>query len=194
MTRAELITAVKREGRILVGANLDTLVSNIIDEILVDYCNLARYYELLTEGEEITLVDGRQSFELPDDFGHLAAVRYGRGPATATIFRSVLPQPQSVNQTYSQGFPRFYRLVSGNKISFWPYGNIVATDQLFIDYYINPTSIFLSDDDAFPVPRLESSVKKDAIARVQRFHSANEEATITKTDSKFSFNASDAGA
>lgn len=192
-TKAQLRAAIKREGRIAANANLDTLVDEIVTDILRDYCNLARYHELLKEGEAITLVAHQQAYDLPEDFMHIAALRYGRGPAPH-VMRDILIQPQSVRQTYSQGYPRFYRLIAGPKISFWPYYEIAVADELLLDYYIDPASVYIDEDDLFPVPRLESAVKKDAIARVQRFSAATAEAQLTDADSRGSFNAADAGA
>lgn len=188
MTKAQLREAVKREARIKSGANLDTLVDEIIADILTDYCNLAQPNELLKEGIAITLVDEQQSYSLPDDYANLAVVRYGRGP-DPTTYRVIKTQTATVAQTWSDGIPRFYRLVAGPKLSFWPYGRVVVADSLLIDYYINPLSVFDADDDDFPVPRLESTVKKEAIARVQRFHSSGEEANMTKGDALSSFNS-----
>ena len=189
MTKLELRTAIKQEARIQSAANLDTLVDGIVADLLTDYCNKARFYELLKEGVPITLVAAQQSYALPVDYQNLDQVRYGVGPLPQN-FRVVDMQPPTVKQTYSitgSGWPRFYRLTSGPKISFYPYGAILATDVLTIDYFILPMSIYTTDSSPFPVPRLESAVKKDAIARIQRFHSANQEAQMTDADGNASF-------
>lgn len=190
-TKAQLREAVKREARIKSGANLDTLVDEIIEDILRDYCNLTRQWELLKEGVAIPLIAGQQSYALPADYHNLGVIRYGRGPAPGK-FRVIELQPDGLSQTYSQGYPRFYRLVSGPKISFWPYAAIMANDVLLLDYYIDPASVYVADNDPFPVNNLESAVKKDAIARVQRFHASTTEAQMTNADSAASFNASNA--
>lgn len=187
-TKAELRAAVKREARIKSSNNLDSLVDEIITDILRDHCNKARYYELLKERVGISLVDEQQAYALPDDFQNLEVVYYGRGPNPTTT-RIIDLQPASVKQTWFNGIPRFYRMVAGPKISLWPYGSILAMDQLQIDYYVDPASLFVDDSDNFPIPRLESAVKKDAIARVQRFHAASQEAQIMDADGQASFNA-----
>lgn len=190
-TKAQLRAAIKREARVVTNANLDSLIDDIVADILRDYCNLTRQWELLKEGIPIVLVAGQQSYSLPADFQNFGVVRYGRGP-NPTKFRVVEVQTENVMQGNARGWPRFYRLVSGPKISFWPYDSVVVADQLLIDYYIDPASVYVADDDIFPVASLESAVKKDAIARVQRFHSANQEAQMTDADSAASFNASNA--
>lgn len=190
-TKAQLRAAIKREARILANANLDSLVDEIVTDILRDYCNLTRQWELLKEGVVIPLVAGQQSYTLPADWMNFGVVRYGRGPS-ATVFRVVELQTENVMQTSGRGWPRFYRLVSGRKISFWPYDAIVVADSLLIDYYIDPASVYAAEGDLFPVESLEGAVKKDAIARVQRFHSASQEAQMTDADGRSSFNASNA--
>jgi len=191
MTKAQLRTAIKREARVLTGATLDPLIDDIVSDILTDYCNLARFYELLQEDVPVTLIDGQAAYALPVDYHHLESVRYGRGP-NPTAFRTVVLQPPTVKQTWATGWPRFYRLTAGPKISFWPHDNIVIADKLYIDYYVTPSSLYTTDASPFPIPRLESAVKKDAIARVQRFHSANQESAMTDADAAASFNSSNA--
>lgn len=196
MTKAQLRTAIKREARINASANLDSMIDDIIRDVLTDACNKERYYELLKEGVAIVLVASQQSYDLPADFMHLESVRFARGPISLPnipgVWRAIVAQPSSVRQTYSGGFPRYFRLV-GNKISFFPYGHLLAVDALSLDYYSNPMIIFADDDDPFPIPRLESMVKKEVISRVQRFHSALPEAQLTGTDAADSFRAAIAG-
>lgn len=185
-TKLQLREAIKREARVKTATNLDPLVDEIVADIMRDYCNKSRYWELLVENVVITLVAGQQAYSLPADYQNLAVVRYGRGP-NPSAFRIVDMQPESVKQTWSAGFPRFYRLIAGPKLSFWPYANIVIADQLMVDYYIDPATLYINNTDNFPVPRLESAVKKDAIARLQRFYAATAEAQMTDQDSAGSF-------
>lgn len=185
-TKVQLREDIKRESRIKSGVNLDSLVDKIVIEIMDDYGNLARYGELLQVGTVITLVAAQQAYSLPANFQNLAVVRYGRGP-NPTTFRNVLVQTPTVAQTWSGGIPKFYRIVAGSKISLWPYADVVVVDQLLIDYYIKPSSLFVLDGDEFPVPRLQSAVKKAAISRMQRFYSAAAESQLTDADADASF-------
>ena len=191
-TKLQLREAIKREGRIKAGANLDPLVDDIVADILRDYCNLTRQWELLKEGILIPLVRGQQSYALPADFMNMGVLRYGRGPVPVGKWRVIELQPEGVSQTYSRGIPRFYRMVAGPKISLWPYSETYVADQLMLDYYIDPATVYTTDASEFPIAALESAVKKDAIARVQRFHSSTTEAQMTNADSATSFNASNA--
>lgn len=192
MTRLQLRNAIKREARIKSAANLDTMVDEIVTDILTDSCNLARYHELLVENVVIVLVAGQQQYSLPADYHNLATARFARGPVTTAVpgvYRELSPQPETVRQTFRNGNPLYYRLVRGSKISLWPYGSTLAADSLLIDYYINPMSVFATDADAFPVPRIEGAVKKDAIARIQRFHLSLQEGQLTDRDGAGSRNA-----
>lgn len=193
MTKAQLRTAIKREARILANSDLDTLVDDIVVDILRDLCNLARYHELFVEGAVVTLVAAQQEYSLPNDYQHMGILRFGRGP-NPTTFRDLKLQTGAVKQTWNVGYPLFYRLIRGNKISIYPYINLLTTDQLLLDYYIDPLSIFDAEDDDFPVPRLEGAVKKQAIARVQRFSSSLPEAQASTQDASGSINAANAAA
>lgn len=189
-TKAQLREAIKRESRIQTNANLDQLVDDIVADILRDYCNLARFHELLLERVVITLVAAQQAYALPADFQNLAVVRYGVGP-NPTAYKELKLQTETVKQTFSQGRPLFYRLTKAG-ISLFPFGCILVTDVLSIDYYQDPATLYVGEDDLFPIPRLEGAVKKAAIARIQRFHSSDSEAQMTSQDSGGSFNASNA--
>lgn len=188
-TKAQLRDAIKRESRIITNANLDTLVDDIVADIMRDFCNLARYHELLLEYVPITLVTGQQVYAFPNDYQNLAVVRYGVGSAP-TSFKELILQTDAVKRTFSQGYPLFYKLTKAG-ISLFPFGRIVDTDTCSIDYYQDPATLYTLDSSPFPIPRLESAVKKSAIARVQRFHSADNEATMTKGDGNTSFVAAD---
>lgn len=196
MTLVELRTACKREARIKSADNLDTLVDEIIIEILRDYTNRARYGELLTENVAITLVAAQAAYSLPDDYQNLETLRFARGPVSVNspgVYRELDPIPPVVSRTYQNGFPKYYRLLSNSRISLWPYGTLLVTDSLLIDYYIDPASIFSDDADEFPVPRLESAVKKDTIARLQRFYADTQGAQGMDADAKSSYVAGRGG-
>lgn len=190
-TKAQLREAIKREVRVKTSTNLDAMIDDIMADIMRDYCNKSRYYEVLLENVPVVLVKGQQAYTLPVDFQNMAAVRYGRGPSP-TSFRRVVPQPEQVRQTFNSGYPMYYRLV-GAKISLWPYDAVVVADQLLIDYYRDPATLFTTEGSVFPIARLESAVKKDTIARVQRFHSAHKDAQMTDRDGEASFNAAEGG-
>lgn len=189
-TKAELRDLVLRESRIKNSTTqMNDLVDRIIEEILTDYCNKSRYQELLQIDVSITLVAATGTYSLPADVQNLVGVRYGRGP-NATYFQDVLPKPETVHRSRNVGWPRYF-ILAGNNLMVFPYGDVLDTDTMNISYYANPVSLFNDDTDEFPIPKLESAVKKDAIARVQRFHSSNQDAQLTDADSQASFIAAE---
>lgn len=188
MTRLQLITAIKQEARIKSGTNLDGYVGTVMDEILTDHCNKTRYSELLKLDEPITLVAGQQSYDLPTDYQNFSAFRYGQS-ATPSAFRVLPPIPATVKKTSSRGLPMYHQIVQGRKVSLWPYADVQAIDTLLVDYYVDPLSVFSADGDEFPVAKLQSTVKKETIARVQRFHASLPEAQAMAQDAQSSFNA-----
>lgn len=191
MTLAQLREACKREARVKSATNLDDLIDQILIEVLRDYTNKARYDELLLEDVTITLVDAQAAYDLPEDYQNMEAVRFARGPISlpshSGVFRELDPQPPGVKRTYRDGFPKYYRIISGRRISVWQFGTILSTDALRIDYYIDPQSVFNADGDEFPVPRLESAVKKDTIARLQRFMADGNASQMTDADARSSY-------
>ncbi len=189
-TKAQLRTQIKQEARIKTGTNLDTLVDAIVADILRDLGNSTRHPELLIIDEELTAVDATATYALPADFQNLLAVRYGIGP-NATYFRTLTEQLQRVNQSNAIGYPKWYRITSGLSLTFFPYENILATDSIFIDYYCDPNGLYILESAPFPVPRLESTVKKKAIARLQRFHASNQESQLMRQDAQDSFISSE---
>lgn len=184
-TKAQLRDVIKREARIKSAANLDTLVDDIVADIMRDHCNKIQYAELLKTDVVVTLVNSQQNYDLPTDFQNFDQLRYGR-TSTPSIYRVLKPFNPNVKRSYAQGYPFFYRRV-GSQILLWPYQAIMDTDQLLLDYYVHPASLYTTEDSVFPVDRLESVVKKEAIARLQRFMSDDQGATITKSDSNNSF-------
>jgi len=186
MTKAQLRDAIKQEARIKTGTNLDTLVDAVVTDILRDYCNKARYYELLVLDLPVTLVAATTAYNLPADFQNLGTVRYGIGP-TPTVFRTLKPITELIYRTVSTGVPFFYLLSAGPQIQVFPYADLTATDQLLISYYRDPNSLYTLETSPFPVPRIEGAVKKDALARIARFHSDNQEAQMDSADAQSSF-------
>lgn len=196
MTKAQLREAIKLEARIKSTDEWDDLVDQVVLEILTDFCNLARYDELLKERIPLTVVASQQQYSLPVDCQNIACLRFARGPVPTTgtlSYREIVAQNGNVKQTNAYGWPFYYRRVFGMKISLWPFDSILTTDSLLIDYYALPESIFSSDGDEFPIPRLEAAVKKDTIARLQRVHESNPEAQMMGQDGASSFNASRGG-
>lgn len=187
-TKAQLRDQIKQESRIKSGINLDPMVDVIVEEVMRDHCNKARYHELLVVNGVIAIVDGQQDYSLPANYQNLKDLRYGRG-TSASVFRVLKEKPALIRKTSARGLPLYYEFIAGNKVSLWPYLDVLAVDSLIIDYYSDPVAFYIAEDDTFPVARLQSVVKKEVIARVQRYHSSVNEAQLMQQDAASSFTA-----
>lgn len=159
-TFAVLLDEIKRESRVKGSDNLDTFIKMVINELLLDYTDKIRYFELLLRDQPITLVDEQADYDLPSDFHKMRAVRYTIGSG---LPYSIYPKGQYVPQT-SGGNPRFYE-IAGETITIMPADNIVDADTLVLDYYKYATEL-VDDGDVFPIPRLIGPLKLKAIHRV----------------------------
>lgn len=198
MTRAQLRTAIKTESRIFKSTDLDGFVDSVVDDILTDACNKVRYFELFVPDVTIILVDATGQYSLPTDFQNIKELRYGVGPlplnaTTPNKFATLQIPNDNVRRTYTQGVPFFYFLSGANKVNVFPFRDLKSTDTLLVSYYKDPLSVFAVDGDVFPIPRILPMVKKMAIARVQRFHNADQPATMTQQDSNNSFVSATSG-
>jgi hypothetical protein len=159
-TFAVLLDEIKRESRVKGSDNLDFFIKSVINELLLDYADKIRYFELLLREQPLTLVEAQADYALPSDFHKMRAVRYTIG---AGLPYSIYPKGQYVPQT-AGGNPRFYE-IAGATITIMPATNIKDADTLVLDYYKYPTEL-VDDGDIFPIPRLIAPLKLKAIHRV----------------------------
>ena len=196
-TKAQLRTAIKREARINSSTNLDSMVDDIVADIMRDFCNKTRYYELLATDTVITAIAATGTYSLPVGFQNLSEIRYATATtgqiASSLHYRTLIQKTDVVKRFSVVGYPMFYRLASAGKINIFPNSLIAATDSILIDYYIDPATLYTTDASEFPIPRLEGAVKKAAIARVQRFSGAIAETQLTDKDADASYVASEGG-
>lgn len=167
MTRAQLRTVIKTEARVKTGTDIDTFINDTMLEILIDYARKSHYSELLVIDTAITLVAAQQIYALPSDFMHMVELRYGVS-ATPTLYRTLVERNQFLQRRNSSGLP-YYFFIASDGLHLYPYDTIAVTDKLYISYYRSPKTLFDSDGKEFPIPALESTVKKSTLARVARF-------------------------
>ena len=191
MTRLQLITAIKREGRIKNSTNLDAMIGDILDDVTRDYCNRAWNHELLQTNVAITAIAETGQYALPADFFGLKEIRFGID-SDSTRTWTLKSRTDCVRRISNQGYPYFFYL-SAAGINIFPFSNIVPSNTILIDYYADPLSVFAADDDDFPVPRLEAAVKKEVIMRIDKFHADAQGAQLDSKDADSSFIASQAG-
>lgn len=180
MTLAELRSVIKTEARVKTGTNLDAFITDVIQELLRDYGNRARYREMLAIDEPITLVDEQAQYALPADFQHLHNVRYS---IEGTVFRPLYPFNEGQLRINEAGHPRYFELFEGG-IMFYPAREIRASNTLYLSYYRDPAAVYTTEDAVFPIPRLEPAVKKATIARVVRYMQQLPESDRVATDAE----------
>lgn len=189
MTLAQILVAIKDEARVKTGTNLDAMIKLIVQELLRDHGNKARFREVLAIDTPVTLVGAQSTYALPVDFQHMQAVRYS---LDGNRFRPLYEFNEGQLRVSSVGYPRYYQLCSTGLLLF-PSSLVLASQSLLISYYKDPASLYLVDADAFPIPRLEPSIKKNAIARVIRYMQNLKEAQMVTADAAMSFDASQGG-
>jgi hypothetical protein len=193
MTRLQLVTAIKREARIKNSSNLDVMIGNILDDVTTDYCNRQQYFELRKTDVDVPLTDSIGQYDLPADFNTIAEVRYAIENANFNNYRVLKPKTATIKRTSSNGWPFYFFLTQGFQINIFPFNAVSSGDSMLLDYFITPLSIFSADSDEFPVPRLQSAVKKEVIMRLEKFHNDNAGAQMVSQDATSSYQAGQAG-
>ena len=193
MTRANLILAIKREARVKNSTNLDTMIGEILDDVTTDYCNRQQHFELRKVDTAITLTAGVGQYALPADFNSIACVRYALQASNFNNYRELRPKTATIKRTSPNGWPFYYFLSQGFEINIFPFNAVSSADSMLIDYFVTPLSIFSASGDEFPVPRLESTVKKEVIMRLEKFHNDNAGAQMVSQDANSSYQAGQAG-
>lgn len=173
-TYGDLISQVKQEARLKGAAELDTFIGNILNDLLLDYTQKNRYFELLNIDSEITTTDANGTYLLPDDFCHPSLFRYRFANLnTVTLYK------RNVNLSNPlKGSPKYWQ-ITGNTLRIYPLNSIVASETILMDYYAFPAKM-VEDTDVFPIPKLINAIKLKAIHRAMRYNNqANAEAFKT---------------
>lgn len=175
-TLAALRILIKKEGRVEGSDNLDTFIDGVVNELLCDYAQKNRYFELLVTNEVIPTLLNTGTYDLPDDFMAMRLVRYKQG--SSNYIYTLNPRPEYI-ETPRGSRPKWYEVV-GSSISIFASDDIPVNDSLLIDYYKFPQTLVSAS--VFPIPKLVTPVKLEAIRRVLIFNSKLQEAQIFKGD------------
>lgn len=157
---SELRNQIKIESRVKGADNLDTTIDSIVNELLLEYAQKNRYFEFLVTNAPLTTLYATSAYDLPEDYMNMRLVRYRQ---TATNYTRTLHPRSEYVDTPAGHIPRYYEVV-GDKIQVFPYEELPAADIILLDYYKIPET--LTNNDPFPIPRLQPTVKRDAIHRV----------------------------
>jgi len=175
-TLASLRNLVKIEARVSGAGNLDTWINALINELLCNYAANNRYFELLSINVIVPTVLNTGAYPLPADFVALRLIRY-QEQGTGYI-RTLNPRPQFI-ETARGRRPRWYD-VAGDQLVIFNSDDVPANDSLLLDYYRYPAT--LTDADVFPIPKLVTPVKLEAVRRTLIYNQQLQAAQILKTD------------
>ena len=175
-TLSQLRELVKIEARVKGANNLDTWIDTLINELLANYCANNRYFEFLTLNEAIYTTLNNGQYDLPDNFLAMRLVRYKE--QNTNYIRVLNHRPEYIETAHGRR-PRWYD-VAGNSIVIFNADDVPANDTLLIDYYRYPQ--VLAPPDAFPIPKLVTPVKLEAIRRTLIYNQQLQEAAMIKTD------------
>lgn len=163
MTKTQLRDAIKREARVNT-ADLDTLIYEIMDDVIADIFSKERCYELRVIGTGTAMSTGVATITLPTDFQHVDEVRWSID--SGVTFEPVKPKNDAVYNS-KIGAPKFWQLV-GATLYVFPYSQVTTAHKIYLDYFSLPN--FDEDSDLFPVFRLQAAFKKECITRVLDYH------------------------
>lgn len=179
MSLSDLVDLIKTEARVEGSDNLDSWITALINELLLEYCLQKKYYELLITNLAIPTVAAQEAYDLPEDFNFIKLVRYTTSSGSE---RTLLPRTDLVETVGTRGLPRFYELVGAGQIKLLPYLDVPLSDNVYLDYYKYPDALE-TDDDEFPIPRLLNPVKQRAIYRTHVYNNSLQQAAALKGDS-----------
>jgi len=181
MTKTQLRDAIKREARQQSTTDLDTMIYDIIDDVVADTFYRERCYELRVIGTGTAMASATATIALPADFQHVDEVRFSTD--NGVTFLHLFPKNDFV---YNQltGTPRFWQIV-GTNLYVFPYGAVTTSHKIYLDYFKLPT--FASDSDPFPVFRLQAGVKKEVMTRLLEYMGQLDQASKMLESSRMSF-------
>lgn len=175
-TLLQLRDLVKKEARVDGADNLDPWIDALINELLCNYAANNRYFELLTINSAIPTLLNTGTYALPTDFVAMRLVRYREQNNGYT--RTLNPRSQYIETANGQR-PRWYD-IAGNSIIIFNSDVVPAGDSLLIDYYKYPQTLVAAS--VFPIPKLVTPVKLEAIRRTLIYNQQLQAAQILKGD------------
>jgi hypothetical protein len=169
ITVTTLRDQIKVEARVKGSDNLDSYILDLINELLLDYTQKNRYFELLIPNYTVTTLAATGAYTLPADFFADRLVRY----TTPTGWSRTLNKRNEYVENPRGTLPRFYE-IAGTTLNIFPYTQVPAGDSILLDYYKYPTTLVVGD--TFPIPRLFSTLKIRAIHRVLVYNNSLQQA------------------
>ena len=174
---SQLVDDIKIEARVKGSDNLDAWILNLINQLLLDYCEKNQYFELLITNSVIATLQATATYTLPTDFGRERLVRYL--PVNGTS-RTLVKRNQFLENPRGT-LPRWYE-IHGTVLDIFPVTNMPAADSILIDYWKLPTTLILGD--TFPIPRLLPTLRTRAVTRVLIYNNALNQAAELKKEAQ----------
>lgn len=175
-TLATLRNLIKIEARVSGANDLDTFIDALVNELLANYAQKGRYFEFLLTNQPVTTTLNNGTYALPDDFIAMRLIRYQQ-EVTQYVY-TLNPRPQFIDT--ARGLrPKWYDLV-GATIEIFPSDDVPAGDTLLLDYWSFPQT--LTSNSVFPVPKLLTPVKLEAVRRTLIYNNQLQAAQILKGD------------
>lgn len=155
---------VKREVK-QSNATLDSFILDKANQGLREYARIHNYEELLVPDAHVTLMTATNYAALPSDF-----LRFNSAHSITfneTADSSWLLRRSTGRIIAPTGLPIYFK-ISGKRIYFTPYTEVLATHWITVTYYKSPTPIVLTTD-LWPVDALYDVVLQFVLKRVAGF-------------------------
>lgn len=178
-TLAQLRELIKIEARVKGSDDLDSWIDALVNELLANYAQNGRYFEFLLTNQPVTTTLNNGTYALPDDFIAMRMIRYQEN-SNSRYIRTLNPRPQYIETARGQR-PRWYEL-AGSSILIFPFDDVPANDTLLLDYWSFPQTLI--NASVFPVPKLLTPVKLEAVRRTLIYNQQLEAAQILKGDAR----------
>lgn len=181
-TFIELVNAIKEEGRVDRGNDLDNMIKRLINEVYIKHCRNKEFPDLLVAGTAINIpADGDDHFSLPANFGKLIHVRYSVNSGDSFAY---LKKKNVYSLPFLTGYPQWYYR-AGDQLYMYPASEVLTggTHILQIDYYRIPEPL-VDDADELEVDDLYPVIVTEVLSRIRRYHSDEQGAEGFKRESK----------
>lgn len=177
LTLADIRTQIKTDAKVSGSDNLDSYITNLLNEYLLLYATEKRYMELLVLNHEIPTLAGIGEYELPANFMEAKFIRH----RAASSFTRTLNKPNGFVETPSGSLPKYY-IIAGTTLNVQPFADLLAGDTIILDYYRYPDQL-VEDTDVFPIPRLLAPIKQRVAHRVMIYNKELQQAAALKAES-----------
>lgn len=181
-TFLDIINAVKEEGRVDRGNDLDVMIKRIINEVMIKHCRNREFPELFMPNTAVTIPsNGVDKVTLPTDFAKVVEVIYS---TTSGSSFAKLKKRNSFSLPFLMGYPQWW-YVAGNQLYLYPYTEILTggTHVLKIDYFKLP-AVLVADADLLVVDDLYPVIINETLSRIRRYHQDEQGAQAFKREAQ----------